>query len=121
MSPWLFNIFMDGVIKEMKVRTMHRGIEMNNSGHTCTISSLLFADDTVLSDSEQRLQELVSEFERVCARRKLRVDVNKSKVMRICKSGGESGMNITISENRMEEVNCFRYLGVDFSANGRRI
>ena len=41
-----------------------------------------FADDTALvTDSEDKLQKLVEEFGRVCERRKLKVNVNKSKVM----------------------------------------
>ena len=44
---------------------------------------LLFADDTALvADSEKKLRRLVSEFGRICERRKLRVNVGKSKVMR---------------------------------------
>ena len=40
------------------------------------INQLLFADDTALvADSEEKLGRLVSEFGRVCERRKLRVNV----------------------------------------------
>ena len=35
-----------------------------------------------MADSEEKLCRLVSEFGRVCERRKLRVNVGKSKVMR---------------------------------------
>ena len=35
-----------------------------------------------MADSEEKLGRLVSEFGRVCERRKLRVDAGKSKVMR---------------------------------------
>ena len=43
---------------------------------------LLFADDTALvADSKEKLCRLVSEFGRVCERRKLRVNVCKSKVI----------------------------------------
>ena len=39
------------------------------------INQLLFADDTALvADSEEKLCRLVSEFGRVCERRKLRVN-----------------------------------------------
>ena len=39
------------------------------------INKLLFADDTALvADSEEKLCRLVSEFGRVCERRKLRVE-----------------------------------------------
>ena len=44
---------------------------------------MLFADDTALvADPEEKLCRLVSEFAIVCKRRKLRVSVCKSKVMR---------------------------------------
>ncbi len=46
------------------------------------LNSILFADDTVLiAESESDLQKLVSVFDSVCKRRKLTVNVNKSKVM----------------------------------------
>ncbi len=42
----------------------------------------LYADDTVLlAESEGMLQRIVDEFERVCKRRKLKVNASKSKVM----------------------------------------
>ena len=56
----------------------------------------IIADDTALvADSEEKLCRLVSEFGRVCERRKLRVDVCKRKVMR-CSRGrmlGAGGSN----------------------------
>ncbi len=46
------------------------------------ISNKLFADDTVLlAESEKNLQKLVNKFSNVCERRKLKVNVGKSKVM----------------------------------------
>ncbi len=42
----------------------------------------MFADDTVLlAESEGMLQGIVDEFDRVCRRRKLKVNAGKSKVM----------------------------------------
>ena len=80
----------------------------------------MFADDTVLvGDSEQKLQKLVKEFGSVCKRRKLAVNVGKSKVMRIGKNRDENEMNISLNNSRMEEVECYRYLGVDVSSDGR--
>ena len=44
-------------------------------------NQLLFADDTALvADSEGKLCRLVSGFGRVCVRRKLRVNVGKTKL-----------------------------------------
>ena len=44
-----------------------------------------------MANSEEKLCRLVSEFGRVCERRKLRVNVGKSKVMR-CSRYGNGGV-----------------------------
>ena len=61
-----------------------KGLELlSANGGRFEINELLFADDTALvANSEEKLCRLVSEFFRVCERRKLRVNVCKSKVMR---------------------------------------
>ena len=47
------------------------------------INQWLFADDlSLVADVEETLSRPVREFGRECERRKLRVNVNKSKVMR---------------------------------------
>ena len=60
------------------------GLELPSvNGDRFEINLLLFADDTALvADSKEKLCRLVSEFGIVCERRKLRVNVGKSKVMR---------------------------------------
>ena len=72
-SPWLFNVYMDGVVREVNVRVPGKGLELlsANSGRF-EINQLLFADDTALvADSEEKLCRLMCEFGRVCERRKL--------------------------------------------------
>ena len=84
MSPWLFNVYMDGMVREVNVRVLGKGLELlSTNGGKFEINQLLFADDTALvADSEEKLCRLVSEFGRVCKRRKSRLNVGKSKVMR---------------------------------------
>ena len=84
MSPWLFNVYIDGVVRDVNVSVLGKRLELlNANGGRFEINQLLFADDTALvDDSEDKLCRLVSEFSRVCERRKLRVNVGKSKVMR---------------------------------------
>ena len=77
MSPWLFNEYMDGVVREVNVSVPGKGLELlsANDGRF-EINPLLFADDTALvADSVEKLCRLVSEFGRVCERRKLRVNI----------------------------------------------
>ena len=69
----------------MNVRVLGKGLELlSANGGRFEINQLLFADDTALvADSEDKLCRLVSEFGRVCERRKLRVNIGKSKFMRL--------------------------------------
>ncbi len=93
MSPWLFNLYMDGVVREVNARGMDRGLKLNDeNGIMWVLNQLLFADDTGLwADSESTLEQFVKDFGRVCERRKLRVNVGKSKVMRCTRSEDGGG------------------------------
>ena len=73
----------------MNVRGLVKGLELlSANGGRYEINQLLFADDTAqVADSEEKLGKLVSEFGRVCERRKLRVNVGKSNVMRCSRYG----------------------------------
>ena len=54
--------------------------QLSVNGGRFEINQQLFADDTALvADSEEKFCRLVSELRRVCERRKLRVNVGKSK------------------------------------------
>ena len=59
-----------------------------------------------MADSE-KLCRLVSEFGRVCERRKLRVNVDKSKVMRYSRYGNGGRMQVLLNCEPLEEVDCF--------------
>ena len=72
------------------------------------INQLLFADDAALvADSEEKLCRLVNEFGRVCERRKLRVNLGKSKVMRCSRYGNGDRMHVILNCEPLEEVDCF--------------
>ncbi len=64
MSPWLFNVYMDGVVREVNARMLGRGLSLVNSdGREWNLSQLLFADDMALvADSEGRCRQLVDKF-----------------------------------------------------------
>ena len=82
MSSWLFNLYMDVVVREVQARTLERGAQLVGDGEDkWEVSQLPFADDTVLVADSKKLERLVEEFSRVCRRRKLKVNVMKSKVM----------------------------------------
>ena len=72
------------MVREVNVTVLGNGLELlSANGGRFDINQPLLADDTALvADSEEKLCRLVNEFGRVCERRKLRVNVGKSKVMR---------------------------------------
>ena len=119
MSPWLFNLYIDGVVREVNARVLGCGLEMTDGNdHAWQLNQLLFADDTVIvADSEEKLCQLVNEFGRVCKRRKLRVNVGKSKVMRCTNREDGNRLNVTLDGEMLEEVGQFKYLGSVIAAD----
>ena len=113
MSPCQFHLFMDAAKKEVREKAGDVGMTLRDERRNTewTADWLMFADDTVLlGDSEEKLERLVHEFGSVCRRRKLLVYETKSKIMKIGKNGEENGVNISLNDRRMEEVETYRYL-----------
>ena len=119
MSPWLFNVYMDGVVQEVNVWVLGKRLQLlSANGGRFEINQLLFADDTgLVADSEEKLCCLVSEFGRVCERRMFRVNVGKSKVMRCSRYGNGDRMHVILNGEPLEEVDCFKYLGSQVAAD----
>ena len=53
----------------------------------------------------------------MCQNRKLSVNETKSKFMKIGKNVEKNGVNISLNNRRMDEVETYRYLGVDVSSD----
>ncbi len=81
------------------------------------------------------LQRIVDEFERVCKRRKLKVNASKSKVMFFERAreqtidfakpyrvgtGAKPECKIWLGKKKMEEVNEFKYLGTILCKHGSK-
>ena len=49
MSPWLFNVYIDGVVREENDRVLGKGLELlSANGGRFEINELLFTNDTAL-------------------------------------------------------------------------
>ncbi len=69
-------------MREMKGKVGEVGVKMYAEGRKWVMNSILFIDDTMfIAENESDLQNLVSVFDSVCKRRKLKVNVNKRKVV----------------------------------------
>ena len=60
----------------------------------------------------------MNEIGRVCEKRKLRVNVGKSKVMRCSRYGNGERMHVILNDELLEEVDCLKYLGSQAAADG---
>ncbi len=71
MSPWLFNIFMSGCMREIKAKIGKIGAGLKLNGVDWSVAACLFVDDTMLlAESERKLQRVVDQFHSVCSGRK---------------------------------------------------
>ena len=108
-------------MKEVREKAGDVGVALRDEGRNIEwkVDWLMFADDTVvLGGSEEKLERLVQEFGRVCQRRKLSVNETKGEVMKIGNNVEENGLTISLNNRRMEEVETYRYLGLDISSGG---
>jgi hypothetical protein len=118
MSPWLFNIYMDGVVREVKDIVGNVGIKLMNEEIDCHLTQLLYADDTaLLSETETGLRLLVEKFAQVCQKRLLKINEDKSKLM-IFEYGETSECDIRVNGRFIEVVDKFCYLGCMLSKDG---
>ena len=65
MSPWLFNLFMDAAMKEVREKEGDVGVTLRDERRNIEwkVDWLMFADDTVLlGDSEEKLERLVQKL-----------------------------------------------------------
>ena len=99
----MYNVYMGGVVREVTVRVLGKGLELlSATGGRFEINKLLFADDTALvADSEEMLCRLVSEFGRACERIKLTLNVGENKVMRCSKYRIGGRMHVILNGNRL--------------------
>ena len=59
MSPWLFNAYMDAVMKAVKMGMGRRGVRFQEKGREWRLLGLLYADDLVLSgESSEELKAM---------------------------------------------------------------
>ena len=90
------NVYMDGVMKEVKMGMGRRGVSFLEDGREFRLPGLLYADDLVLCGEAENLRVMVGRFAEVCRRRGLKVNACKSKVMVL---NGEEGLECEVSLN----------------------
>src|ERR1041385_8029291 len=74
------------------------------------VKDVRFADDQgMLASTEGGLQEMMDSLTKVAEKYDMKINVKKTKVMKITRQGG-GHMNITINGQKVEQVSKFKYL-----------
>lgn len=82
LSPYLFNLFIEEAIKEMKVNT--NGISINGQ----KIHSIRFTDDiTLIAESEGDLNRMLHCLDTTLTKFSLKINKKKTKVLVVSKNG----------------------------------
>ena len=69
-------------MREMKAKVEKIGARLKLNGVVWSVVAYLFTDDMVLlAESKRELKRVVDQYNGVCVRRKLKVNVRKSKVL----------------------------------------
>lgn len=112
-SPILFNLFVND-IETMLYENINSGLTLDQ----LSIILIMFADDYVLlSETAEGLQNHLNTLQRYCDRWKLKVNVDKTKVM-VFRKGGQLRQTDVFTFNgiNIEVVESYNYLGFVMSS-----
>ncbi|KAI5744232.1 hypothetical protein M8J76_000387 [Diaphorina citri] len=108
MSPALFNMYAEKLMEEALGESP--GVKVGEE----RIKSIKYADDqAVLAESEEELQRMMLNIQEAGARYGMKINVSKTKVMRI---GTERRMNITLDGEKLGEVENFKVQSLDLGS-----
>jgi hypothetical protein len=114
LSPLLFNIYAETMMKEA-MEGMSEGVKMG--GHL--IQAVRYADDQAMTaNSTEGLQNIMTKLNNVVESYGMRINKNKTKVMKIGKGANER-VQIKINDQLLEQVHQFNYLGSMLTEDGR--
>ena len=109
MSPWLFNLVMDSIVREAR-ESFQGGVQLEES----TVQFLLFADDLVLVvENEDDIKKNAEVLNEVMKKWKMRVNWQKTKVMVVQREGGTC--HLVVDNVEVEAVQTTKYLGAMFN------
>lgn len=122
LSPLLFILIMDKLIKQTKTQTEHLNTLIGYKDlEPVKISSLLYADDVVLiGSSKNKMQKLVNIWTKEIETLKMEINIDKTKVMIINENqDNNSNKDIKCKNKILERVTTYDYLGSIVTNDGK--
>ena len=124
LSPLLFAIYLNDLESFFQNKNVH-GLKTISEdierelNHFLKLFVILYADDTVLmSETHADLQNQIDALHEYCNQWKLKVNVQKSKVVIFSKGRPPRNLRFVYNGNELEIVDEFSYLGILYSRTG---
>src|SRR5437870_12780973 len=113
LSALLFNIYAEAMMVEA-MEGREEGIKVGGK----LIKDVRFANNQgMIAKSEAGLQKIMDGLNSASPEYGMKINIKKTKVMKVSKVGGE--VNITINGTKIEQVESFKYLGHTMTDEGR--
>lgn len=122
LSPLLFIIMMDRIVKQIKAQTEQLSTTIGYRNlEPIKMSSLLYADDVVLiGNSINKTQKLMNIWTKEIEKVKMEVNLNKTKVMIVNENRDNKANNeIKCRDTILERVTTYDYLGSILTEDGK--
>ena len=111
LSPHLFNLYTESVIREAGIEEI--GIKIGGK----LVSNLRYSDDTALcANSQEEAERLIGKVNIIGKSRLLKLNVKKTKLLKIGKMQCDAG--VSVDDEEIEVVEHFKYLGSLKAADG---
>ena len=116
LSPTLFNIFMDDIIKQCELRTKKVLVGYRYL-QPVKLSQCAFADDIVLfAPSERELQNNLNIWNEELKNNGMKINKSKTKIMAITENNQD--LDVYLEGVKLEQVDQYKYLGVLLDKTG---
>ena len=113
LSPLLFNIYMADFPRSL---SNNIGVKLADD---YLINCILWADDIILlSETEEGLNQLLSELNKYSELNKLKINTDKTKCMIFNKTGRLIRRDFLLGSTRLENVRSYKYLGLIVTPSG---
>ena len=115
LSPTLFNIYINDLFNEIG----KDNIDLVTLNDIDNINALMFADDLILiSTSKTGLQNFLNVLENYIKKWKLEINIKKTKCITFSKSNHKEKHQFTINNQKLENTEEYKYLGITINRKG---